>query len=76
MLPQARPAKCSANCSVYGGTPECCMVTSFSGSSDCTILSDLPSFLTTQNHLDLYEEFDGSKVSAFSFRHITSHTLS
>src|SRR5277367_180930 len=49
MLLQARPAKCSASCSVKGGTPECAMVTWLRGSRDCTIQSDLPSFLTTQN---------------------------
>ena len=64
MDPQALPAKCSASCSVKGGTPECCIVTLLRGSSDCTILSDFPSFLTMQNHRDRYEEFEGSNTPA------------
>ena len=67
MDPQALPAKCSASCSVKGGTPECCIVTLLRGSSDCTILSDFPSFLTTQNHRDRYEEFEGSNTPASIF---------
>ena len=35
------------------------IVTLLRGSSDCTMHSDFPSFLTTQNHRDLYNELDG-----------------
>src|SRR5271156_1304605 len=69
MLQQDRPANCSASCSVYGGTPECAIVTSFKGSKDCTIRSDFPSFLITTNHRERKDEFEGSNTPAsiFSF---------
>lgn len=42
------------------------MVTLFSGSRLCTIRR-LPSFFSTQNHLDLYDEFEGSYTPASIF---------
>src|SRR6202008_3940090 len=68
MLPHVRPAKCSPIWSVKGVTPACFIVTWFSGSRLCTMRNNLPSFLTTQNHLDRYDEFDGSYTPATSFR--------
>ena len=64
MLQHALPANCSASCSVNGGTPECAIVTWFNGSRDWTIRSDFPSFFTTTNHLERYDEFDGSNTPA------------
>jgi hypothetical protein len=46
--PQVRPAKCSASWSVYGGTPECWIVTAFSSSRLWTMRS-LPPFFRTVN---------------------------
>ena len=64
MLLQACPAKCSANCSIKGGTPECRIVTTLSGSKDCTMWRQVLSFFTMQNHHDWYEELDGSNTPA------------
>src|ERR1700692_390209 len=65
----AYPAKDSARCSTKGRTEVSRMVTALSGCKSCTKRNDLPSFLTTQNHRDLYAAIEGSYTpeEIFSF---------
>eukprot|EP00064_Thunnus_orientalis_P025718 superscaffoldBa00013780_g26131 len=72
--PQALPANASANSSVAGGKPECAIVTAFNGSKLWTNRSFLPSFLTTQNQRDLYDEFEGSYTPESSLFFIIAQT--
>ncbi len=72
--PQALPAKCAANSSVAGGRPECAIVTAFNGSRLCTSHKLFPSFFNTQNHLERYDELEGSYTPAPILVLIILHT--